>query len=67
MVRIEELRATASESKLDGLVLIVTLASTVLLDLISALLIGLVIYVLLRKTKLKARAIPIDQEETLGD
>ncbi|MFM1950588.1 MAG: hypothetical protein RL418_275 [Actinomycetota bacterium] len=67
MVRIEELRATASESKLDGLVLIVTLASTVLLDLISALVIGLVIYVLLRKTKLKARAIPIDQEETLGD
>jgi SulP family sulfate permease len=67
MVRIEELRATARESRLDGFVLIVTLVATVLLDLISALLIGLAIYALLRKSKLKARAIPIDQEETLGD
>ena len=67
MIRIDELRATARQSQLDALVLIVTLVATVLLDLISALLFGLLLYVLLRKTKLSKRTIPIDSEETLGD
>ncbi|MEY4944501.1 MAG: hypothetical protein RL384_445 [Actinomycetota bacterium] len=67
MIRIEELRATSRQSKLDGLVLIVTLVATVVLDLISALAIGLLLYLALRKTKLSKRLIPIDAEETLGD
>lgn len=67
MIRIDELKQTASQSRLDGMVLIVTLAATVILDLISALAIGLVLYLVLRKTKLSKRLIPIDPEETLGD
>lgn len=67
MIRIDELKATASQSRLDGLVLMVTLLATVILDLISALAIGLVLYLALRKTKLSKRLIAIDSEETLGD
>lgn len=67
MVRIDELGKTANESKLDGLVLITTLVATVALDLILALLIGLAIYLLLRKSNLAVKAIEIDEEETLGD
>lgn len=67
MIRIEELRETAAQSKLDAMVLLVTLVATVALDLISALIIGLVLYLLLRKTKLSTRRIATDAEETLGD
>ena len=67
MIRIEELKKTAGQSKLDGIVLIITLIATVALDLISALLIGLFIYLILRKTRLSFRSTPIDEEETLGD
>ena len=67
MIRIDELRQTARQSKLDALVLVITLVATVLLDLISALLIGLALYLLLRNTKLSKRLIPLDAEETLGD
>ncbi|MEY3561571.1 MAG: hypothetical protein RL068_723 [Actinomycetota bacterium] len=67
MVRIHELVNTARQSKLDGAVLLITLIATVLLDLISALLIGLAIYLVLRKTRLSKRSVPIDEEETLGD
>lgn len=67
MVRIEELVTTARTSRLDGFVLVTTLIATVMLDLISALAIGLVLYLSLRKTKLSERKIPIDSEETLGD
>lgn len=67
MIRIDELRRTASQSRLDAMVLVITLIATVTLDLISALLIGLLLYLGLRKTKLSVRLIPIDEEETLGD
>ncbi len=67
MIRIEELKATASKSRLDGLVLTITLLATVLLDLISALAIGLLLYLALRNTKLSNRLVPTDPEETLGD
>jgi SulP family sulfate permease len=67
MIRIEELRKTARQSSLDAAVLIVTLLATVILDLISALLIGLVLYLCLKKTRLSRRTIAIDEEETLGD
>jgi MFS superfamily sulfate permease-like transporter len=67
MVRIDELKQTAKQSRLDGLVLVVTLVATVVFDLISALLIGLALYLVLRRTKLSKRLVPIDAEETLGD
>lgn len=67
MVRIDELKETAKQSRLDGIVLVVTLVATVLLDLISALLIGLALYLMLRRTNLSKRLVPIDAEETLGD
>ena len=67
MIRIEELKRTAGQSKLDGIVLIITLIATVALDLISALLIGLILYLILRTTKLSRRMTTIDEEETLGD
>jgi SulP family sulfate permease len=67
MIRIDELKRTAGQSRLDAMVLVITLIATVALDLISALLIGLFLYLALRKTKLSKRATPIDVEETLGD
>lgn len=67
MIRISELKKTAATSKLDALVLVVTFVSTLVLDLISALGIGLFIYLLLRKSKLAVTRIAIDSEETLGD
>ena len=67
MVKIRELVRTAKTSRLDMLVLLITLFATVALDLISALAIGLVIYLILRKSRLSIRATPIDEEETLGD
>lgn len=67
MIRIEELRKTARQSSLDAAVLIITLLATVILDLISALLIGLVLYLSLKKTRLSRRTIAVDEEETLGD
>ena len=67
MVKIDELILTAKQSRLDAIVLLITLIATVVLDLISALAIGLLIYLALRKTKLSYRQPPIDPEETLGD
>jgi SulP family sulfate permease len=67
MVKIRELRLTARGSRLDALVLIATLIATVFLDLISALVIGLIIHLALRKTRISKRRVPIDPDETLGD
>jgi SulP family sulfate permease len=67
MVKIQELRFTARRSTLDAMVLFTTITATVFLDLISALAIGLLIYLALRKTKLSKHKIQIDALETLGD
>jgi SulP family sulfate permease len=67
MVKIRELRHTARGSRLDALVLIATLIATVFLDLISALVIGLIIHLALRKTRISKRRVPIDPDEILGD
>lgn len=67
MVRIDELRQTAKQSRLDALVLLATLVATVVLDLISALLIELSLYLTLRRTRISKRLVPIDSEDTLGD
>ena len=67
MVRVRELIYTASRSRLDMLVLVNTMISTVALDLISALAIGLLLYLVLRRTRLSYLTPVIDPEETLGD
>ena len=67
MVRVRELVYTASRSRLDVLVLVITMITTVALDLISALAIGLLLYLLLRRTRLGYQTPVIDPEETLGD
>jgi len=67
MVRVRELIYTASRSRLDMLVLVITMIATVALDLISALAIGLLLYLVLRRTRLSYLTPVIDSEETLGD
>lgn len=52
MVKWDELARTAKASKLDMILVAVSLALTVLVDLTSALLIGVLMWLFLRKTKL---------------
>jgi SulP family sulfate permease len=67
MIRVRELIYTANRSRLDMLVLVITMIATVALDLISALAIGLLLYLVLRRTRLSYLTPVIDSEETLGD
>ncbi len=70
MVKPEELRRTAKNSWLDLIILTATFAVTVFVDIISAVVVGLVLSLLLRKTvlaRVSTRLPPIDAEETLGD
>ena len=70
MIKPKELIALSKETKLDALVLVATFAATIFIDLISAVLIGLALSLLLRKTKLAGidrRYPPVDESETLGD
>jgi SulP family sulfate permease len=52
MVKWEELRKVAGNSKLDMVLVIASLTLTVVVDLTSALLIGVLMWLTLRKTKL---------------
>lgn len=70
MIKPAELRKLANESKLDALVLWVTLIMTVATDLITAVIVGLALSLLLRRTKFAAldrRYPPVNKNETLGD
>lgn len=70
MIKPRELMALAKESRLDALVLVCTFVATIAIDLISAVIIGLILTLALRKTKLAAidrRYPPVDEKETLGD
>jgi sulfate permease, SulP family len=70
MVKPKELATLAKESRLDALVLICTFIATIAIDLISAVLIGVVLTLLLRRTRLAnidRRYPPVDEKETLGD
>lgn len=70
MIKPSELLALARESRLDALLLIATFAMTIALDLISAVIVGLVLFLLLRRTALAGadrRYPPVDKKETLGD
>jgi SulP family sulfate permease len=70
MIKPRELLTLAKESRLDAIVLGCTFMATVFIDLISAVIIGLLISLALRKTKLAKidrRYPPVDERETLGD
>ncbi|MEY4494669.1 MAG: hypothetical protein RL570_784 [Actinomycetota bacterium] len=70
MIKPRELFALAKETRLDALVLIATFAATIFIDLISAVIIGLILSLALRRTRLAAidrRYPPVDENETLGD
>ena len=70
MIKPRELLALAKETRLDAIVLMSTFAATVFIDLISAVIIGLLISLALRRTKLAKidRRYPVvDELETLGD
>ena len=71
MIKPRELLKLARESRLDALILTVTFVMTIFVDLISAVLLGLALSLLLRKTKmakvLDRRLPPVDEKETLGD
>jgi SulP family sulfate permease len=70
MINPRELKKLTLESRLDALVLWVTFALTVSADLITAVIVGLVLSMLLRRSKFKAldrRYPPVDKNETLGD
>lgn len=70
MIKPRELIALAKETRLDALVLIATFTATIFIDLISAVIIGLILSLALRRTRLAAidrRYPPVDENETLGD
>ena len=70
MIKPRELLTLAKETRLDAIVLVCTFTATVFIDLISAVIIGLLISLALRKTKLAKidrRYPPVDERETLGD
>lgn len=70
MIKPAELRKLANESKLDALLLWVTLIMTVATDLVTAVIVGLALSLLLRRTMFAAldrRYPPVSKNETLGD
>ena len=67
MVKPSELKHTFGLSKLDALVLAATLIVTVFFNLTAAVVVGLVLFLGLRGTRLSKVNSPIDYEETLGD
>ena len=70
MIKIGELVELAKESTLDAVLLITTFAMTIAFDLITAVLIGLILFLVLRKTRLAQvdrRYPPVDSKDRLGD
>jgi SulP family sulfate permease len=67
MIKPSELRHSMSQSHMDALVLLTSLALMVFVDLISALVVGVALTVALRRTSLNRKLPPVSEEETLGD
>jgi SulP family sulfate permease len=71
MIKPSELLTIARDSWLDVILLVVTFALTIFVDMITAILIGILLALILRRTplakKLDRRYPPIDEKETLGD
>lgn len=70
MIKFHELIELARESRLDAVLLIATFVVTIAFDLITAVLVGLALFIALRKTRLAnvdRRYPPVDTKERLGD
>ncbi len=71
MIKPQELLTIAKESWLDIILLVATFALTIFVDMISAIVTGIVLAILLRRTPLSQRLTrrypPVDEKETLGD
>jgi SulP family sulfate permease len=71
MIKPRELLKLARESYLDAMILVATFITTIFVDLISAVLLGLALSLILRKTRLAKvidrRLPPVNEKETLGD
>lgn len=70
MIKPSEMKRAANQSKADAAVLWLTFFMTVFTDLITAVISGLLLSLLLRKSrwaKIDRRYPPIDNDETLGD
>lgn len=70
MIKFQELRALGAESRLDALLLLSTFTLTISFDLITAVLVGIALFFLFRKSKLAnvdRRYPPVDSRERLGD
>lgn len=67
MIKLHELKAEASQSHLDALILIATLITTVFVDLIAAVAVGTGLWLLLRKRLTSGREPVVNDDETLGD
>jgi SulP family sulfate permease len=70
MIKLPELIALGRESRLDLILLVATFATTIAFDLVTAVLVGLSILMMLRKTnwaKVDRRYPPVDSRERLGD
>lgn len=67
MIKPTELWHLARSSKADAAVLVATLVLTVATDLITALVVGVLLWGLLRRFKESSTLPPVNQDETLGD
>ena len=71
MIKPTELLTIARDSWLDVILLVATFALTIFVDMITAIVIGILLALLLRRTplakKLDRRYPPVDEKETLGD
>lgn len=67
MVKPRGLWQEVRRSKLDAIVLVLTLALTVITDLTTALIVGAVSWLVLRRTPLDGALPRVSQDETLGD
>lgn len=71
MIKPTELLTIARDSWLDVILLVATFALTIFVDMITAIVIGIFLALILRRTplakKLDRRYPPVDEKETLGD
>ncbi len=67
MIKIKELKAEASQSRLDAVILVATLLTTIFVDLITAVALGTGLWLLLRNRMPTGREPVVNEDETLGD
>jgi SulP family sulfate permease len=67
MIKVRELRAEAGVSRLNALILVMTLLLTVVLDLIVAVAVGTMLWLALRGGITAGREPLVNEDETLGD